>query len=97
MLLKKLFRLFSVIVHVFWGAVQVIYKVNNQCSSEIPYIGDKSLWSNFWILLGLENISVDVCFTSPIPVENRTRKELSEQSQQQITHFLYEHSNDYCK
>ncbi len=68
--------------------VVISYQHNNQYSQDIPYIDDISLWSNFWMILGLEKITVDVYFTPKIPVANRTRKQLSQQAQQQIQDVL---------
>ena len=68
--------------------IVIMYQADNQYTSKIPYIGNISLWSNFWTILGLDKISVDIYFTTPIPVENRARKELSTQSRQQMQHIL---------
>lgn len=69
--------------------VVIIYQVNNNHSHHLPYIGDASLWKNFWKVLSLESITVDVHFTSPIHAKNISRKELSEQSYQQMQKILH--------
>lgn len=69
--------------------VVIIYQVNNNHSHHLPYIGDASLWKNFWKVLSLESITVDVYFTPPIHAKNISRKELSEQSYQQMQKILH--------
>jgi len=72
--------------------VVLIYTVNNQQSAHIPYLDHASLAANFWTVLGLKNIRVDVYFTAPINIDNMTRKELSEQSFQQMKQVLLDHN-----
>ncbi len=74
--------------------VVIIYRVNNNHSHHLPYIGDASLWKNFWVVLSLESITVDVYFTPSIHTKNISRKELSDQSYQQMQKILHKnHKN----
>jgi len=68
----------------------IIYTLNNHYSKDIAYIGDSSLWENFWQILGMDGIQVDVHFTAPIRIKNKTRKDLSSQAYQQMEQVLRE-------
>ncbi|MCU7834446.1 MAG: 1-acyl-sn-glycerol-3-phosphate acyltransferase [gamma proteobacterium symbiont of Taylorina sp.] len=68
--------------------VVIIYRVNEKYSADVAYTDDTSLLKNLWMVLGLENLTVDIYFTELIRTENMTRKELSLLSYQQMKDCL---------
>ncbi|WP_198266699.1 lysophospholipid acyltransferase family protein [sulfur-oxidizing endosymbiont of Gigantopelta aegis] len=68
--------------------IVISYKVADQLSEQIPFIGDANMLQHLWALLGLDKITADLHFTPFISSENTTRKALSTQSVQQMQEIL---------
>ncbi len=68
--------------------IVIVYKVDDQLSPHIPYTGDTHLLENLWSVLAYDHIIADIYFTPAINSENTTRKQLSQQSHQQMQDIL---------
>ncbi len=68
--------------------VVIIYKVDGELHSDIPYTGDTHLLKNLWAILGFHEITADVFFTPPILIPRDNRKELAQKTYQQMQAVL---------
>jgi 1-acyl-sn-glycerol-3-phosphate acyltransferase len=66
----------------------IIYTVNGQLSSTLPFVGDTHVLANFWAILGMKPITADIYITPSIDATDHTRKSLSECTQKQMQNQL---------
>jgi hypothetical protein len=87
LIIKKSYRLMRIILHVIWGAVQVIYYLD---AKKIMENKENNMLGNLWSVLEFDHITADIYFTPFISSENMTRKILSAHFQKQMQEKLKE-------
>lgn len=68
--------------------VALRYPHGNGVSQIVPYIGDDTFLSNTWRLLGETEIAVEIWLCPPISATGKTRRELADYAQRQVTQIV---------